>query len=741
MKNLFVLCIAFCCLVQSAPAQTKLTDSLITLIASTGENEQKVDLLIKLARAYTRIDMVQAAVHAERAQQLAEKLGYKKGLGAALNIQGFVLGYQGDLQGGLALLNKALEIRTSIDDQQGISGTLNNFGVLYDIHGQYEKAIKYYTQALAIVENLHDSVSVVTTLGNLAALYVQIGQYERAIECSKRAIVMMQAMNDNIGIAEEYSNIARIYIDQGKYLDALEYCLKALVIAEENNQLRTKSGLECKIGMIYKSMGNLDLALDYTLRSKKTAEQSGDKLLISESILNLAVVYEEMHRVREAVASFEQLITLSKQINNRHNLSAAYNNLANIYLKQGNPEQASKYYLKSLEIKKEIGDKRGEAITTLNVGVAYQKAGQYAEAFRWTQKAWRLGKEYGLKEVEVTALGNLAEISANQRDFKQAWEYMVTYTEQKDTLLNKEMSKQIAEMQTKYETEKKEKEIQLLKRDREIAALEYSRQRLMLYSFIGGSILLAALALVSYNRYRFKKKAEAVLQEKNLKLEEANRIIEIERDKSEQLLLNVLPPSIAARLKDKEETIADKYSEATILFADIAGFTKLSATTPPDELVRLLNDIFTRFDALTEKYGLEKIKTIGDCYMVVGGLPVNNHRHCEAVIDMAMEMIRAMEQFNAARNLSMRVRIGINTGEVVAGVIGRKKFIYDLWGDVVNTASRMESHGEPSKIHVTDAVFQAMKDKYRFEDRGVIDIKGKGQMRTYFLVGNNELSV
>jgi adenylate cyclase len=741
MKHLSIVCIAFCCILKSATAQTALTDSLTSLIQSTGENEKKVDILITLAKEYSRIDMAQADVYAERAQQLSEKLGYNKGIGDALNIRGFILGYQSDLQGGLSLLNKALTIRKTIDDQRAISGTLNNFGVLYDIHGEFEKAIDYYNQSLAIVEKLQDSVSVVTSLNNIGALYMQIGQYDRAIEYSRKALAMMQAMNDSINIADGLSTLAGIYIDQGKYQDGLEYCLKAVVIAEANNQLRTKSGLENKIGIIYKNLGNLDLALKYILRSKKTAEQSGDNLLLCESILNLAVIYEAMKKDRDAITELGNLISLSLQINNRPTLSAAYNNLGMIYGEQEKPQLASMYYRKSLKIKKEIGDKRGEAITTLNIGVVYQKARQYEDALRWIQKSLQLGKEYGFKEVEVNATGNLAEIYANQRKYKQAWEYMVLFSELKDTVLNKEMSNQIAEMQTKYETEKKEKEILLLTRDNEISSLELSRQRLLTYSFSGGSLLLGALALVSYNRYRFKKKSEAVLQEKNVKLEDANRIIELERDKSEQLLLNVLPPSIALRLKDKEEIIADRYSEATILFADIEGFTKYSATTTPDKIVKLLNDIFTRFDMLSEKYGLEKIKTIGDCYMVVGGLPINNNLHCEAIINMAMEMISSMEHFNVERNLSMRVRIGINTGEVVAGVIGRKKFIYDLWGDVVNIASRMESHGEPSKIHVTEAVYLAMKDKYRFEDRGVIEVKGKGPMRTYFLVGESDYPI
>ena len=173
---------------------------------------------------------------------------------------------------------------------------------------------------------------------------------------------------------------------------------------------------------------------------------------------------------------------------------------------------------------------------------------------------------------------------------------------------------------------------------------------------------------------------------------------------------------------------------------NIVGFTKLSCQIAPAELVRLLNDVFSRFDRLLEKYQLEKIKTIGDCYMVVGGLPVKRSDHAETIAEMALDMQVEINKFNQENNQQLQMRIGINTGSVVAGVIGLKKFIYDLWGDAVNTASRMESHGIPEKIHVSASTYERLKDKYQFEKRGVIDVKGKGKMTTYFLKDRKVMS-
>jgi len=210
-------------------------------------------------------------------------------------------------------------------------------------------------------------------------------------------------------------------------------------------------------------------------------------------------------------------------------------------------------------------------------------------------------------------------------------------------------------------------------------------------------------------------------------------IIKQEKEKSDALLLNILPLPIAIRLKQKEELIADKFENATVLFCDIVNFTNLSVSITPEELVKNLNTIFTLFDELTTSYNLEKIKTIGDAYMIVGGVPNPCDDHAEQVANAAIKMIEVMSILSNKMELPFSIRIGIHSGAVVAGVIGVTKFAYDLWGDTVNTASRMESHGMPGKIHCSEAVYELLKDKFCFEARGIIKVKGKGEMFTYFL--------
>jgi class 3 adenylate cyclase len=210
-----------------------------------------------------------------------------------------------------------------------------------------------------------------------------------------------------------------------------------------------------------------------------------------------------------------------------------------------------------------------------------------------------------------------------------------------------------------------------------------------------------------------------------------------EQEKSEKLLLNILPSEIAQQLKKEQSAIANRFDEVTILFADIVNFTGLSAQISPIELVNSLNQIFSSFDRLAATYNLEKIKTIGDAYMVVGGLPIPREDHALAVAQMALDMQQAITQFKTPTGESFQLRIGINTGSVVAGVIGLQKFSYDLWGDAVNLASRMESHGIVGKIQVSEATYSRIKEKFTLVERGVIQVKGRGEMLTYFLTGKN----
>ena len=245
----------------------------------------------------------------------------------------------------------------------------------------------------------------------------------------------------------------------------------------------------------------------------------------------------------------------------------------------------------------------------------------------------------------------------------------------------------------------------------------------LLYSAITDLALLAAVLLLG----------EAVRGRRALDRE--HRLLLAEQDRSERLLLNVLPAPIAARLKQGEAVIADRFPEVTVLFADLVGYTASSDRSSPERVVQVLGDLFTAFDRLAERHGLEKIKTVGDAYMVAGGLPQPRPDHAQAVAEMALAVREEVGRHLDPGGQPLAVRIGIDSGPVVAGVLGTSKFSYDLWGDTVNVASRMESEGVAGCIQVTDRTYRRLRDAYRFERRGPIQVKGKGELVTWFLLG------
>ena len=234
---------------------------------------------------------------------------------------------------------------------------------------------------------------------------------------------------------------------------------------------------------------------------------------------------------------------------------------------------------------------------------------------------------------------------------------------------------------------------------------------------VGGTIVFTLLAIFARQR------------------QDALAALRIEQAKAENLLLNILPRSIADRLKADTQTIADQFSSASILFADVADFTPWSQHRPAADVVGMLDHLFTHFDALADRYGLEKIKTIGDCYMVAAGVPTPRPDHARALVLMALDMLEAMRSSDEVGHLGLEIRVGINSGPVVAGVIGRKRFLYDLWGDAVNTASRMESHGTPGRIQITRATYELIGNEFECEPRGTIAVKGKGEMETWHVLG------
>ena len=286
----------------------------------------------------------------------------------------------------------------------------------------------------------------------------------------------------------------------------------------------------------------------------------------------------------------------------------------------------------------------------------------------------------------------------------------------KTTELKSTFDKGITEMQTKYETVEKEKEI--IKKNSEI-----KQRKAQAYLLYGGLAAFALIAGLSYRSFLQKKKA--------------NIIIQTEKDRSENLLLNILPYETAEELKRDGKTKARLYDNCTVMFTDFKDFTKVAELLTPDELVAEIDLCFRAFDNIISKYNIEKIKTIGDAYMCAAGLPRENENHAEDIVNAAIDIRNFMQQLSDKRKLvnqkSFGIRIGVHSGSLVAGVVGSKKFAYDVWGDTVNTASRMESSGEPGKVNISEDTHKIIQGKFMFEGRGMVKAKNKGEIEMYFV--------
>ena len=703
--------------------------------AAARDTPAKAAALAALAKLHWQTDQEAALKYANEGLAIAERVGDDRGRAANLNAIGVVRYLRGEYDAARPLLERAVALNESTNNPKEAGRVAANLGHLHAAQNRNDDALAAYRRAADFGERARDDAGLATVNDGIGNLLQFQGRYREAIAAYERSLDYAAKAGDEQSRAITLNNLANCLLDFGDTQGALRNYLTAAEAFERLNLPIFQAQAYANIAPILAGQGMTDQATGYLERALAIQRKTGNRPAEGITLLNLGVMQNGAGKLADAIATYDRARKLFVDIGDRKSEAVALHNLGRSHAELGNRSVGIDYLREALALREAVGDQRGALSTRIAIGAELVESGRVAEGTRMLTAGLDEAKRLEVPELEAEARLRLADAAQRAGRPSAAIDHLSAYVELREKLLNASSQEKVAEMQTRFESERSAREIEVLQRDKAIQALELDQRALQRNAFVAASLLLAVLAAVFVSRYRLKKRAESVLRDKNRELEAAHREVALERDKSEQLLLNVLPPSIAGRLKDHEATIADRYGEATILFADLVEFTRLSQRMDAASVVGLLNDVFTRFDALTDRYGLEKIKTIGDCYMVVGGVPERRDDHCAAIASMALDMIRELEAYNAAHGQALKLRIGINTGEVVAGVIGRKKFIYDLWGDAVNMASRMESQGEPSRIQVTQAVVDAIGDRFVFEARGEIDVKGRGTMTTYFLVG------
>ncbi|HRG57871.1 MAG TPA: adenylate/guanylate cyclase domain-containing protein [Bacteroidia bacterium] len=571
---------------------------------------------------------------------------------------------------------------------------------------------------LNILKTSDDDSNKVNTLNELSKyLGWRIGNYDTAIYFALSAIKISEKIHYKKGEASALNNFGQVYFHQGKTPEALKSHFEALKIREHIKDNYGMAGSLNNIGNIYVLLKNYPEALKYLNAAVVINTNINNKPWLTINLNNIGNIYLQTGKYNEGLNSFSRSLKIAEGIDDVYSVAMALSGLANTYHVLENYSEALKYYTLSLQKYNELGDKYWIAISNINIGSTYLKLLNPALAKDWFKKGLIIGEEIDAKDCLQNVYKGLAEADSSLGYFSSAYENYKRFIYYRESMFNEENTKKLAQTELKHEFEKKEAVTKANQEKKDII------QR-TIRNYITVGLAGALLFLV------------VVYQQKN-KVKREKKNVEKEKLRSEELLLNILPLKVAEELKKNGSADAQLIDEVTVLFTDFKGFTQLSEKLSPKELVAEIHECFSAFDNIMEKYGVEKIKTIGDAYMAAGGIPIANKTHAEDVVNAALEIQSFMQEHKAkkiaANELYFEIRIGINTGPVVAGIVGIKKFAYDIWGDTVNTASRMESSGEVGKVNISGTTYEFIKDKFTCVHRGKVQAKGKGEIDMYFV--------
>ena len=609
--------------------------------------------------------------------------------------------------------------RTSLKQDSTEVNTLLEQGKKY-FNSDPDKAISLGLQARDLALKVKFKKGEAYALKNIGIAYYIRGDYDKTLNYWEQSLQTFKSINDELGEANLLSNIGSVYFNQANELKALEYNLQSLKVSEKiNNKLRIATALVNIGAVYYNKPATHDKALTYYLRALPLTKEIKDSSAIGTVYANIGEIYFEKG-IDSALFYFKKSLIAYK---GTENMPYALNSLGKVYLKKGDYEEAIKNHTQALGLAEKLNGKLEIAQSLLGLANATLRIGDEKQAIYFYKKVEPLALEIKSQiELKDTYQG-LASAYAQMGDFSQAYAYQSKLTNIKDTLYNIESDKRIAGLQFDFDIQKKQGEIDLLVKDKKLQELKLDRQRSIRNSLIGGIFLVFIIAFIIFRNYQLKVKT--------------NKVLDRQKAEIEHLLSNILPSEVAIELRRDGAATPRYYESVSVMFTDFKNFTQMADDLSPQEVVLELNACFMAFDDIIEKYNLEKIKTIGDAYMCAGGIPTMNTTHHIDIIKASIEIREFVSLRNQERHkrglLPWELRIGINIGPVVAGVVGRKKYAYDIWGSTVNTASRMESNGEPGQVNISSATYQLIKHVYNCTYRGKILAKNVGEIDMYFV--------
>lgn len=602
----------------------------------------------------------------------------------------------------LKAAQQGMDLADRLGWQEGKVNAYDRLGVIYLNKHDYRNALKYDFLLQGVYEANNNKQRLVFVICNIGIAYVQQNDFPGALEYFNKAMKIAEGNSDKKGIARVSLNTGNLYFSLNDFPKALEYYMKSAKLNEEINNTYGLMAALFQIGSVYKNQSDYVKALDYYTRALKMMEDYGHKGNLTEAYLSMGDIYAAQKRYTKALTCYFKSFDIAQKNGFKANEAVALSAIAGEYiLIVSCSDSATKN--KDLFIAA-ISDSLGDGVMPKDRNALIRKA-----TFNLNETI-TIATEVGFLDQLPDAFNKRSIADSLAGDYRNAYRDKIKSDFYADSVSKKQNYTKIARMEMEgiilADSLRNEQ-------DRKIAELKLRQQRN--YSYLGAAGIVA-LIVFSFFIFTERRKSDKA------------------RQRSDDLLLNILPSAVAAELKDKGSATAKNFEKVTVLFTDFVDFTRLSERMNPQQLIDELHICFKAFDEITAKYNIEKIKTIGDSYLAVAGLPTADPRHAYLVVCAAKEINAFMRDRAAnAANHTFGIRIGIHSGSVVAGIVGIKKFAYDIWGDTVNTAARMEQKSEPGRINISETTYELVKEKFSCEYRGEIDAKGKGMMKMYFV--------
>ena len=715
-------------------------DRIYRTYGSTKEKVDYADFLNRVAFRSMRYPERYAEIRS-RMEQYVEKVDHGFVWMKWMNILGVEAYQVGDYQMAIQYFDSSITyVDQNTEDkeiQRAIAGLMMNAAVIKGRLGRPEEALINYRHAYRAFLEAKDWKNTGNVLVNMASSFSNMGYLDSTIHYANRSIEYYEESKDSLAMATAYDYLGEAYSNLLDYQKALEIYMLGL-------KIRKAAGDPNEIAVNYMSAGDVYLSLGDTVEAQRFidlghsyARQSQNPYTIARIELIVAQYHGYRHSLDSANHYFEKSLAFFQENEVYPLVSSIYNNRGNLYMTHGDPEKALVEFEKAYQIDVELGDSVNLAGVGYNIAVIYKDKGAYTQALQWALASMEIQEKLKVKSQQRDTYELLSQVYGRLGQFQYAYEYLEKYIRLSESMMREDMNEEIAKMRTAHNTQLVQDSLKISRQaeenervrgnNAELRAekehLSAEQQRKQKYWLIAIAGLLAVGVVLVIRTARQRKKA--------------NQIIAAEKEKSEQLLLNILPHETAEELKAKGYADPQHFQEVSVLFTDFKGFTMLSEQMSADDLVAELNYCFKGFDEIMSRHGIEKIKTIGDAYMAAGGLPTRKNSHAVDTVRAALDIKTFMNEYKAEREREGRpffqIRIGVHSGQVVAGIVGIKKFQYDIWGDTVNTAARMESSGEVGEVNVSESTYVLIKDDFDCEYRGEIPAKNKGNLAMYFV--------